>query len=56
MVSVTGPCVLSGSCVQSPGYPSADYGTDESCTVANLPAVPLTVVSFDVEPWGCNYD
>eukprot|EP00966_Prymnesium_polylepis_P187142 4337957-Prymnesium_polylepis.1 len=56
MVAVTGPCVLSGGCIQSSGYPSSNYGTSESCTVTQLPAVPLHVVAFDVEEYGCSFD
>ena len=36
MVNITGPCVLSGHCVQSSGYLITEYGPDESCTVISL--------------------
>jgi len=49
MISVMGPCTLSGDCIRSPGYPNDNYGADESCTATNLPAVPAIVVAFDVD-------
>eukprot|EP00966_Prymnesium_polylepis_P334763 7390136-Prymnesium_polylepis.1 len=53
----TGPCVVDGHCVQSSGYPLANYGDREQCTVSNLPAFPAEVIAFDVEPFStCNYD
>eukprot|EP00966_Prymnesium_polylepis_P087925 2034281-Prymnesium_polylepis.1 len=55
--SISGPCVLSGtSCIRSPGYPAATYGTDEYCTITNLPSKPALVVAFDVEAYDCAYD
>jgi hypothetical protein len=50
MVTVTGPCRLKDDCISSRGYPDANYGDSESCTVAGLPVNMLTVVAFDVEP------
>ena len=55
--AVSGECVLDGNCIHSQGFPTADYGTSQSCTVSNLPAVAAQVVAFDVEPHGtCDYD
>lgn len=36
-------------CVASSGYPSENYGNDEVCFISDVPAVPLTVLAFDVE-------
>eukprot|EP00966_Prymnesium_polylepis_P014248 329195-Prymnesium_polylepis.1 len=38
-LNVVGPCVVSGNCITSPGFPT-NCGNDESCLVTNLPAVP----------------
>eukprot|EP00966_Prymnesium_polylepis_P088607 2050492-Prymnesium_polylepis.3 len=55
--TVTGPCVLDNYCVQSSGYPTADYGRDEMCVVTGLPAIPAQVMAFEVEFHGvCLYD
>jgi len=54
---VNGSCVVSGNCIQSSGYPAADYRTDEVCTASNLPKVPTEVEAFDVEyAPDCGYD
>eukprot|EP00966_Prymnesium_polylepis_P101766 2356155-Prymnesium_polylepis.1 len=56
-VIITGPCVLSGNCIQSSGYPNASYGNNELCQAYHLPAVPAHVVAFDVEPEpSCGWD
>eukprot|EP00966_Prymnesium_polylepis_P193614 4487906-Prymnesium_polylepis.1 len=55
-MSVSGPCVQAGHCVQSSGYPSANYGNSEFCTIVNLPASPASVVQFDVEPPDSGYE
>jgi hypothetical protein len=47
-VTVTGECVLTngGSCVASLGYPSTNYGNNETCLVENVPEVPLIINYF----------
>jgi hypothetical protein len=44
-ISIDGPCSLVGDCLRSPYFPSA-HGTLESCTIVNVPLVPLFVTHF----------
>ena len=53
-LAVDGPCRLAGPCVRSPGYPSTNYGNDESCTISGIPANPTVVTSFDTQSC-CDY-
>ena len=55
-------CVLhEPNCVRSAGYPQSNYPDDSHCTVVNVPALPIVVNAFDVEPSyssteACDYD
>lgn len=49
---VTGPCTLSGTCVQSPNYPEP-YGPNERCEFSLPPNSVVTIVDFATE---LNYD
>ena len=48
-LSVRGACQIAGGCVRSPGYPSSEYGNDESCTISGVPPIPTQVTAFNVE-------
>eukprot|EP00966_Prymnesium_polylepis_P021972 505010-Prymnesium_polylepis.1 len=47
-MQVSGPCTLSGDCVQSPNYPST-YGNRQQCSVHHIPPFPAVVLAFNVE-------
>lgn len=49
---VTGPCTLSGTCVESPNYPEP-YGPNERCEFSLPPNSVVTIVDFATE---LNYD
>ena len=50
LFSTTGPCTVSGNCVQSPNYPS-NYGNSQQCTITVTSAFPkmLNVIAFYTE-------
>eukprot|EP00966_Prymnesium_polylepis_P303031 7000079-Prymnesium_polylepis.1 len=50
-LSTTGPRQVVGGCVQRSGYPSSNYGVDETFLISGVPTGPIRVMPFDVEAY-----